>query len=258
VKTILLLSDGDDLSSHIAGSLDTDERLVIDHFGVLQLGRRVSNDDCLVVADIRQGQSVAILQEIERLRMATPEELRCVFISDMHALRTPRLLGSVGGLAADVVFANVEPIGLLVRAYLNDPARGLASAIALTMLLEHLPTAAQPMLNALLGSGFAASSVKECASRARRERSALTRMLHPSESHVSPRVVVDLARASYAVVHISASRCSIGVAAKAVRFASRRSLKDLLMRVFEITPEQILESRTDAPVLLRRLLNARR
>jgi hypothetical protein len=256
MKTVLLLSDDHVLSARIADALDGGERLVVGDFGALRPISFAPGDYCLVVADVRGGQTPAISEAIQRLRVSTHRELRCAFIMNFDALKIPKLIGSIAGLATDVVLADVEPVGILVRAYLNDPVGGLGGAVALTILLEQMPATAWPMLDALLGSGFEASSVKQCASYMRRERSALTRALGPSNSNMSPKFVVDLAKASYAVVHISMSHCSSSVARKAIRFASSRSLRSLLKRVFAITPEQIRESPTDAAVLLRRLLRA--
>ena len=254
MKTIFLLSPDATLAGRIATSLAGGERLLIGDLGALRPTRVDLADDFLLVADIRQGMAPSTTEDIQRLRMSTHRNLRCAFIMNSDSLDAPKLIGSIAGLATDIVLADVEPVGALVRAYLNDPDGGLAGVVALTILLDHLPRAARPMLHALLGSGFEVSSVKQCASQMRRERSALKRLLRGSSSYLSPGRVVDIAKASYAVVHISTSRCTLSKAATAVRFASSRSLTILLNRVFAITPKQILESRIDPPVLLRGLL----
>lgn len=258
MKTIFLLSPDATLARRIADTLADGERLLVGGLEALRPTRVDLADHVLVAVDIRQGAPPSAAEEIQRLRMSTHRNLRCAFIMDTDSLNTPKVIGSIAGLATDIVLADVEPVGVLVRAYLNDPDGGLAGVVALTILLDHLPTTARPMLSALFGSGFEVSSVKQCASQMQRERSALKRLLRRSSLRLSPRSVVDLAKASYAVVHISTSRCSLSKTAKAVRFSSSRSLTTLLKRVFAITPKEILESRVDPPVLLRELLRALR
>jgi AraC-like DNA-binding protein len=144
---------------------------------------------------------------------------------------------------------DVKAVGLLIRAYLNNQPNGAAAALAVALVLEFLPPHATEIINASIGSGFAASSVKECAASLRRDRGTLRRHLRDVGDQVlTPRRVMDIVKAVYAITLLRGTGATIRSVSSAVGFTSKMSLPHLLDRSVGLSPKQARDQAGDRQV----------
>jgi methylphosphotriester-DNA--protein-cysteine methyltransferase len=153
-------------------------------------------------------------------------------------------VGCHDGTTMAVIVPDVESGGLLVRACLNNAPNSVAATMAIALVLRYLPPVAAEVLNASIGSGFVSTSVKKCAASLHRDRGTLRRHLQNTDRTLVPRDIIDLTKATYAIILLRTTGLSNRAVARAVGFTATTSLSHLLERIFGLSPHRVRETLT--------------
>jgi hypothetical protein len=230
---IILLSRDPSIASRIASVLRHGERLLWNHGDLLPSPQHEEAIDYLCVLDVRDQAREDGIRQLSKWRARMGHHARCVAIAASDRLGI-QAVGYLGADVTEVIFPDQDHIELVLRAYLNDASRGVAGAVAMSVLSECLPEQCAPILNATIGSGLAASSVKECAAHAGRDRGTLRRALRNRRTAgLLPRDVVDVAKASYAVALLRCSSLTRTAVAHSIHLQRSTTLDRLLLRTFQ-------------------------
>ena len=198
----------------------------------------------LRVIDGRGRSRDDLFRELLALRQASSDEIRCIALASLDQSGI-QAVGYLGTVVTDVIFPEVDHVELVVRAHLNDCSRSIAGAVAMSVLSGSLPQRCHSILNSTVGSGLAASSVKECAAQASCDRGTLRRALQRSGTVDSPPCrLVAVAKATYAVALLRTTGLTRTSIARTIRFGRCTTLDRLLRRVFDRDAETV---RREAP-----------
>ena len=240
MRVIRLYSADRWLAERIATELSPEESILVCGKPSRTTWQPFAHEADLVVVDSRDGPATVALEELSRTPASAAETARCVVLHSDDSGATLEIVGYCGRRATYILLADCKQVGLLIRTIMNDASGVLAGAVATLTLSAALPAECQTLLNVTIGSGFIAGSVKECAACLGRDRGTLGRGLkHLPKVRMTAGDVVDLVKATYAVAAILTNGQSCASIARAVRFRRNDSLRDLLMRVFGLTPEHL-------------------
>jgi hypothetical protein len=233
MHSILLVSSDEEFRGRVQRALRRDERLVRWRLADA-LPPTTPNSNQWVVVDCRAYDSDAVAAELTRIRARAGEGMRCAVVVAGLAHSDIEVIATIGNRATELILADSDSAADLITAVLNDSTQTTAAAIALSVLLRHLPKAAHEIIRCVLASGLQASSVKEVAATLHHDRSKLGRGLRDSTGWTA-KELVDLAKASYVAVLLRGSCLPFPAVVEVARFDERRWLDALLKRVFGIT-----------------------
>jgi len=233
MNSILLVSSDEEFRGRLQRALRDDERLVRWRLGdALPLATPTSNQ--WVVVDCRAIDSATLAAQLTRIRAHGGEGVRYAAIVSGLAHSGIEVIATIGDRATELIIADSDSAADLIRAVLNDSTQTTAAAIALSVLLKHLPYATHEIVRCVLASGLHASSVKEVAAILHHDRSELGRGLRDLTGWTATELV-DLAKASYVALLLRGSSLPFPAVVEAARFDERRWLDALLRRVFGVT-----------------------
>lgn len=231
MKVIRIYSEDTRLLERIRVELHDDERLV---FGPLEGERDAPlaiRELAAVVVDCRFGGSCSVADAIARVRQQADAGVRCIAIVGGLQRHDIEVIGYVGNDAVDVVLADCDVVGSLVRAIVNDASGSAAAAFALAASERYLKDPARSIARLVLGGGGAPSSVKELTVTVNRDRTSLERSFRKASS-IAPSAVLDLVKATYAVALLRRTRLTMLAVAHVTHFSRGSVLDDCVKRVF--------------------------
>jgi AraC-like DNA-binding protein len=166
----------------------------------------------------------------------------CAIVSAKDMTRRVETLGYSGSVITGAIFPDAGPVGLLIRAYLNNSPNGFAAAQAVAFVLAVLPVGSAEILNFSICSGFTASSVKECAAILGLDRGTLRRRIQVTGKRaITPRLIIDLAKMSFAIGLLVTTGASVRSISRSIGFNSTASLHHALERLCKLSPVAIRE-----------------
>lgn len=240
----MLESFDDRLADRIGERLAVDERLVRVGPRSTRSQGAFDQDSDLLVIDCRDESRLGLDSVILRQLQAGIPDVPWLLIARNGVVPFVEAVGRHDGTSMAVIVPEVEAGGLLVRACLNNAPNSVAATMAIVLVLRYLPPVAAEVLNASIGSGFVSSSVKECAASLYRDRGTLRRHLQNFDRTLVPRDVIDLTKATYAIILLRTTRLSLRAVARAVGFTGTTSLSHLLERIFGLSPNRVRETLT--------------
>jgi hypothetical protein len=190
----------------------------------------------LVVLDCRAMDRMATEQAILAWRSHRTGSLRGVALVRQTDARIIEVVGRAGNRDIDVLLADDEFSGHLLRAMLNDVSGTVGTSIALDAVRRVLAPNALVISQVVLGSGCTITSVKGVSTMLRRDRSALAEDL-ADEGSPYPERVIRLCRAAYATVLIRCSNLTFGKVAEYIGYTASRWMQVLLASEFGMRAE---------------------
>jgi AraC-like DNA-binding protein len=197
--------------------------------------------DTLVVLDYRTSDSAET--EVIRHRLAVRGRIRCLAIARLNDVRCIRAITLAEGEAIDVIVPAFDSVVDIIKAHINDPTRSVAAAATLDLLFRALPVETHGIIKTVVGSGFAICTVKQLAASLRVERSSVGKALRRHSWWWTPTELIDLVRASFAVLLLSDLDWSANEVAHALHYSKVSSLDDLLMRALASSRPAVGEAR---------------
>jgi AraC-like DNA-binding protein len=257
VKTILLWSGDGGFVRSFSEAVSASEQLVIArlHDNSRRLDVAAGH---LIVWDCRSEAQDALTQIIAQ-RQADMNFIPHIIVARRGVVSRIRVISYARGGPLDIVVPDSNALPLVARAYLNNTPRGAEAALAASILEEALPAGAMGLVNASLCSGFAASTVKECASALGCDRGTVRRHLYDgTASGMTPRAVLDMAKAVYAIVLLRTTSTSLTAVAPCLRYSSTTSVALLLKRTLGVSIQQARSQFPEEPtdVVVARLIGA--
>ena len=257
MKSMLLVSADQELRARIQRAFAGEERLILWRTGST-LPQKTDASGPWIVVDCRTKDGNAVIAEFASIRDYLGEHVRCAAIVSGLTRVNIEVIASIGSRPMELILADSDSVADMLRALLNDSTETTAAAIALALLLKHLPDRTHEIVRCVLGSGLQASSVKEVAAAKHQDRSELGRGLRETCGWTATELV-DLAKASYVAVLLHEQSLPLSAVVKAARFRERRWLDALLERVFHLTAAGLRARRDDGDpgVFLDQLLAGR-
>lgn len=251
MATITLITSDPSLGRIVRLGLGRGDVLVVDPHARRRLARSWGAQ-CVVAYDCRGLKASDARGALLRLHSQLNSGVRLAALTSLQSAIAVHSIVAVNGVASDVVLADVESPGIVLKAIANDPFDSLQTVVAYTRVSYELPEHRSWIEHVVLSLGRrpAVTSVKELAKTLGIHR----RTIERKAAHIGPITandVVDVSLAAVCMLWAAHDRLSDARIAKAVGYADARAARDLVERVFRRTMDGLREiPATVEPTLL--------